>query len=463
LFSHTRLVHHWTLLKLTGLNFGGARRKALAKQNTVVRPEPAGDEETAAAVALTEERARVVLRLATRSALWVAVLVLVIHYLFETVRWIFHALTGVLLVVVLAIFFAYLISPLIELVRKGLASRGGDGEPRLLPRTAAIAVVYAAIFGSLGLGAWVLTPRLGVQMAEIAKNAPGYLTNARERADRLNRALADLNLPKTVRDSANNTVTRVIEDTGKYITGEGFSSAINLLGYLPYLVLIPILAFFFLKDADSFRRSALMMLPQGRIRWRGDELFQDINSTLAAYIRAQLIACLLIGSICTAAFAIFGVRYALVLGLVAGMLEFIPLLGPVVVAALAGMVAGFDSPAKALTILVFLGVLRIVHDYVVYPRLIGSGIHLHPLAVILAILAGHELAGVAGIFLAIPVIAVLTVTYRHWLEHRGSSGLVAELLKPAEAPAVETPPATAAEAQGLPPQPAAAAPPEPAR
>ncbi|HYG83170.1 MAG TPA: AI-2E family transporter, partial [Pyrinomonadaceae bacterium] len=421
----------------------------MAKQKTVVRQEPDADEETAASVAGFEERTRVMLRLATRSALWVAVLVLVVHYAFETVRWVFYALTGVLLVIVLAIFFAYLISPLIELVRKGLASRGRDGAPRLLPRTAAIAVVYVAIFGSLGVGAWVLTPRLGAQMAEITQQAPGYITNAQQRADRLNRALAELNLPKSVRDSANKTVSAAIDDAGKYITGEGFSSALNVLTYLPYIVLIPILAFFFLKDADSCRRSALMMLPQGRIRWRGDELFQDINHTLAAYIRAQLIACLLIGSICTAAFYVFGVRYALVLGLVAGMLEFIPLLGPVVVAVLAGTVAGFDSVGKALTILVFLGVLRIVHDYVVYPRIIGSGIHLHPLAVILAILAGHELAGVAGIFLAIPVIAVLTVTYRHWLEHRGSTGLVAELLKPAEQAAVP-PPAP----EGAPPAPA---------
>jgi predicted PurR-regulated permease PerM len=133
------------------------------------------------------------------------------------------------------------------------------------------------------------------------------------------------------------------------------------------------------------------------------------------------------------------VRYALVMGLVAGMLEFIPLLGPVVVAVLAGTVGGFDSASKALGVLVFLGVLRIAQDYVLYPRIIGSGIHLHPLAVILAILAGHELAGVAGIFLAIPVIAVLTVTYRHWLEHRGSEGIVAELLKPAETPAGAAP------------------------
>jgi hypothetical protein len=80
-------------------------------------------------------------------------------------------------------------------------------------------------------------------------------------------------------------------------------------------------------------------------------------------------------------------------------------------------------------VLLFLGVLRIVQDYVVYPRLIGQGIHLHPLAVILAILAGHELGGVAGIFLALPVVAILTVSYKHWLEHRGSEGF-ADLIDP---------------------------------
>jgi AI-2E family transporter len=78
----------------------------------------------------------------------------------------------------------------------------------------------------------------------------------------------------------------------------------------------------------------------------------------------------------------------------------------------------------------FLGILRIIHDYAIYPRLIGQGIHLHPLAVIFAILAGEKLAGVPGIFLAIPVVAILTVSYRHWMEHRGSEG-IADLLEPA--------------------------------
>jgi hypothetical protein len=93
--------------------------------------------------------------------------------------------------------------------------------------------------------------------------------------------------------------------------------------------------------------------------------------------------------------------------------------------------AGFFS---AFLVLLFLGVLRIVQDYVIYPKLIGQGIHLHPLAVIFAILSGAELAGITGIFLAIPVVAILTVSYRHWLEHRGSEGL-ADLLEAAPAAA----------------------------
>jgi hypothetical protein len=94
------------------------------------------------------------------------------------------------------------------------------------------------------------------------------------------------------------------------------------------------------------------------------------------------------------------------------------------------------GPFNAFLVLLFLGVLRIVQDYVIYPRLIGQGIHLHPLAVIFAILAGEKLAGVAGIFLAIPVVAIVTVSYRHWMEHRGSEG-IADLLEPSAADATK--------------------------
>jgi predicted PurR-regulated permease PerM len=358
------------------------------------------------------------------------------------VRWVFYALSGILLVVVLAIFFAYLIAPLVEIVHRPFRENGRE---RMMPRGLAIGVVYLAIFGALIVTMSVIVPRVGTQMGALAQQAPNYLTSARARAESLNSIYRQLNIPPKLRDAASEKVNTALTDLGNYLAAEGFGNAVNILSYVPWLVLVPILAFFFLKDADSFRRSALSMLPQGRIRWRGDEFFQDVNSTLAAYIRAQLIACFLIGTICTLGFAIIGMPYALALGVLAGMLEFIPLLGPLVIAVIAAFVAGFDSGGQGVfAVLIFLGVLRITHDYVIYPRIIGQGIHLHPLAVILAILAGHELAGVAGIFLAIPVIAVLTVTYRHWLEHRGSAGLVAELLRPAETPVLEATPATSA-------------------
>ena len=90
---------------------------------------------------------------------------------------------------------------------------------------------------------------------------------------------------------------------------------------------------------------------------------------MAVYIRAQLIACLLIGTVCTIGFSLIGVRYALVLGIVSGLLEFIPLIGPLVVALIATLIASVYSMTQALGVVVFLGILRIVHDYVVYPRI----------------------------------------------------------------------------------------------
>jgi predicted PurR-regulated permease PerM len=353
---------------------------------------------------------------------------LLVIVLVAALIWALYKLQGVLLLLILAIFFAYLIAPLVELVHRPFQLRG---RARPLPRPLAIGVVYLGIFGSIGLAVFLLLPQVGDQFYALGQQAPAYYKSISERAQSLTRLYE--RLPPSARDPVKQTVAQTIERVGGYVQASAVSTAAFAIAHAPWLVLIPILAFFLLKDADSFRRSALQMLPRGRLRWRGDELFQDVNSTIAAYIRAQLIACLLIGVICTFGFILLGVPYALVLGLIAGFFEFIPLAGPLAVAIIATVVASFHSGGTAVAVVIFLIVLRIVQDYVIYPRVIGSGIHLHPLAVILAILSGAELAGIAGIFLAIPVIAVISVTYRHWMEHRGrDEGLVATLLKPAD-------------------------------
>ena len=336
--------------------------------------------------------------------------------------WILIKLTGVILLLVLSIFFAYLVAPLVEFIRKPI--KFSKREFRI-PRVMAITLAYVLIIGVLVVLLAFVVPRIGGQFPEFAEQARGYWRTLGAKTQSAADYLRLHRLPTPVLDALN----EVTGSAGHYVSGL-LQSMLTWVAYVPWLILIPILSFFLLKDAETFRRSALQMLPRGRWRWRGDEFFQDVSGTLAAYTRAQLTACLFIGLICALAFTLLDLPSPLVLGLLAGVLEFVPLVGPLLVAVLAALVAGLHAGLfSSLLVLIFLGVLRIVQDYIIYPRLIGQGIHLHPLAVIIAILSGAELAGVTGIFLAIPVVAILTVSYRHWLEHRGSEGL-ADVLDP---------------------------------
>ncbi|MFN2510411.1 MAG: AI-2E family transporter [Pyrinomonadaceae bacterium] len=351
----------------------------------------------------------------TRVILRVIVIVLVV----AVTLWIIVKLTGLILLLILSVFFAYLVSPLVDIMRRPISI---SGRTRTMPRLLAISLAYLILISAIVIAISLLVPRLGSQFPEFAQQARGYWKDFGTSSQRLNDYLR-VRLPPPVMEAINSEGPRVVERV-RGTFGLVIEHMIGWLAYIPWLVLIPVLSFFFLKDAEEFRNSALLMLPRGRWRWRGDEFFQDISGALAAYVRAQLTACLFIGIICSIGFALLGLPSPLVLGLLAGFFEFVPLLGPLLIAVLAAFVATLHAgPFAALMVILFLGVLRIVQDYVVYPRLIGQGIHLHPLAVIVAILAGAELGGIAGIFLAIPAVAILTVGYRHWLEHRGSEGL----------------------------------------
>jgi len=113
--------------------------------------------------------------------------------------------------------------------------------------------------------------------------------------------------------------------------------------------------------------------------------------------------------------------------------EFVPLIGPLTIGIIATIVASLSvSPRTGLYVAVFLIVLRILQDYVFYPRIVREGIHLHPLAIILCVLAGEQIAGIPGVFISIPLVALMTVIYRHFLEHSGTKGVFAGWLEPKE-------------------------------
>jgi predicted PurR-regulated permease PerM len=315
------------------------------------------------------------------------------------------------------VFFAYLVAPFVGFCRRPVVVRG---RKFVLPRPAAIGVVYVFIFGSLAAAFVLLLPVLNNQLGELATEAPGYLARIQARWQSWQAGYQSRALPQAVRDAIDRAIHQTVTAGGTFVTTDLLPRLAGWLVYLPWLILIPILAFFLLKDAELLRKGVLRILPRGHLRLRGDVFLVELNDTLAAYIRAQVTACLLVGVVCTIGFLIIGVPYAIVLGITAGLLEFIPLAGPLSIGVLATGFAAFHSLGRAVAVLLFLLVLRGVQDYVVYPKIVGTGIHLHPLAVILAILCGAELGGLAGVFLAIPVVAVITLASWHYRDHRAA-------------------------------------------
>jgi predicted PurR-regulated permease PerM len=332
--------------------------------------------------------------------------------------WVLYELASVVVVLAPAALFAYVIAPLVHLAQRPVRIAG---RRRHLPRGLAIAVVYLALAGSISVGAALLLPSATEQAHEMIASAPSYAQSVVAWEHGWSRYYERLRIPVGLRQGI---------DESMLVAGEAAiestrAALVALVGLLPWLVLIPILAFFLLKDVVAIRRIIVIALPH-RLRLRGHRLFEDMNATLAAYIRAQLLACVLVGSLCGLGFAALGLPYSVLLGVLAGVLEFIPLVGPLLLAVIAATVGALHVPMLAAWTVAFLAVLRIVEDYVVYPRVMRSGVRLHPLAVIVAVLAGAELDGVAGMFLAVPVVAVASVVCRHLVVWRGG--------EPGEAP-----------------------------
>lgn len=344
-----------------------------------------------------------------------------------------YSLHNLILLLILSIFFGYLLDPLVRLVQRPFEDRGAG---KFMPRWLAIVVAYIVVFGVVVLFVSYLAPRVSDQFQQFAKAFPGYSQTVRDRITDINERYKSAAIPEQVREKINDYAQNTLTSLGESVAVGVGSFLTNLVPFIPWIFLIPVIAFFFLKDINTFKASALRMFPAGRWRYQAEVFVYDLNRTLAAYTRAQLISCMLIGTICTIAFYILQVPYALMLGVMAALLEFIPLVGPLIVGLTAVSICLFYSPSQALAVGIFLLLLRLIHDYVTYPRIVREGIHLHPIAIILAVLAGGEVGGVMGIFLSIPVVAILTVLYKHILWITGRSTLMSNFL---EGEPVETP------------------------
>jgi len=355
--------------------------------------------------------------------------------------WFLYEIRALLFLLILAVFLCYLIAPLVRLAEQPIYLIKRELK---VPRGVAIGMVYLLIGGLLFLGMRLLWPRLWFQVTELAKNLPRYISSATTSVnDSMNDAnswMRHLKLPKEWRDSVLSSSGKIADSLLPWLQ-DIVGAILGYLTYLPWLILVPVLAFFMLKDAALFEQEIVSFMPTERLRKRVHWLLMDVSRTLAAYIRAQLTACLVVWLLVTAGVAVIGVPYALVLGAAAGVLEFVPMVGPLISATVICSLGLTASWQTAVLAGLFLLVLRIVQDYVIYPKIVGHGIKIHPLVVVIAILCGAEIGGLIGVFLAVPVVGLMMVGYNHYLAYKGIQRLEV-------APDTNVEPAGEAEASG---------------
>lgn len=324
--------------------------------------------------------------------------------------WLLYALRMVLLLLTFTVMFCYLIAPLVDFIERPLRF---SNPTRKLPRSLAIAIVYLLLLVGIVFAADKIAPRLSDQLAAFSENVPAYAQQLDQYVKTLEKLPNRYRLPQGWRQSLIDWMTATQQGAVEWLKAV-VGRTLRLALFLPWLVLIPVIGFFFLKDAKAVSNRFLAALPESDLRHRLTLFLREVSETLAAYIRAQLMACVVVGVIEGAGLWLLGISYPLVLAIAAAVLEFVPVVGPLTLGITATLVASFHSTESAFAVAGFLVAFRIVHDYVIYPRLIGAVVEIHPVAVILAVICGAELGGVTGVFLSIPVAALLIVCWRHW-------------------------------------------------
>ena len=220
------------------------------------------------------------------------------------------------------------------------------------------------------------------------------------------------------------TLLRGVNDAIGQITSRVPSTAITVAQELFHLILelfvYLIATFFFFVQGDRFIASLRRAVPL-RYQREADRVFGEINSTMGAYLRGQVLLILIMSTVTYIALSIYDMPYAIVLAVATGCLELIPILGPWSAGAIAVAVAALDpTPAfgwsnatLAIVVAITYLVLRQLEDILVIPTLIGRIVHLHPLLVIFFLLIGTSIGGILGLLLAVPTAAVLRILLRY--------------------------------------------------
>lgn len=304
--------------------------------------------------------------------------------------------------VFVAVILAYLMQGIANrLQRSGLSPRVGVA--------VAMALFISCFFGVI-LG---LLPLVWRQLVSLAKEAPAMVERGRQ-------ALSVLpeNYPSLISQQQINQVMNAIQSEmaqfGQIVVAKGFSSIPGLLALLVYMVLIPLLVFFLLKDREKIMAWGAGFLPAHRPLL--NDIWAQMNRQFSNYARGKVIEIIIVGVVSYVTFKILGLDYAALLGLLVGLSVIIPYIGAALVTIPVLMVAFFQWGLTEDFYWVFFsyGMIQALDGNVLVPLLFSEAVNLHPIAIIVAVLFFGGIWGVWGVFFAIPLATLISAVVTAW-------------------------------------------------
>jgi predicted PurR-regulated permease PerM len=328
----------------------------------------------------------------------------------------FYLLQPILFPFVLGALVAYLGDPVVDFL-----------ERFRLNRTFAVVLVFILLTAFFVVSLLIMVPLLLDQLDALIRKIPQFYQWAtqvaapwaQQRFGLPAGLLPPLDWSSQLADNWQ-SLGKMMAQTGKKLTGSG----VAILAGVTSLALMPVVAFYLLRDWDVLLGKMLRMMP---VAWqdRTSLIVGEADEVVGAFIRGQLIVMCALGFIYGTGLWLLGIQLALLLGLLAGLASLVPYLGFVVgiIASLIAAYFQFHDWSIMLWVVVVFGVGQALESMVLTPVLVGDRIGLHPVAVIFALLAGGQLAGFIGVVVALPVAAVITVFARHGVDHYRASDL----------------------------------------
>ncbi len=309
--------------------------------------------------------------------------------------WFLFVIRDIVLLLFVSIIFASLIDPAADW-----------GQRKKIPRALTVIVVYILFFGAFVLVGSLLVPPIAIEARELAKNLSLQWDNLASSFEALKQFSNQYGIGTEIQSSLGSLGTGL---QGTF--GDLFSTVTGFFGRVFSFVLVLVLTFYMVVQEESLKRAVRTVVPD-QYQPFVTKIAGNIRKMLGMWLRGQLALSLIIGTLTFVGLSIIGLKYALVLALIAGLLEIIPYVGPVLAAIPAVFFAFTESPIRALIVLVFFWLMQVVENNLLVPKVMQKAVGLNPLVSIVSILIGAKLAGVLGALLAIPIATAVTVFLR---------------------------------------------------